>query len=225
MPLYGKSEPAFLCRKKLNSCQCRCVPHDPHSNRHFEDNPPSSRCPWNSPFATTYQIERNWQPVVGSFRYRCCYFCRPLSLVRYGKSKFKFERQEIDVLQYNYLSEVITEPPRHPLFWWLLRLAFIGFCASIVSDSISNSLRVVKTYRQVNDTKVSYGKATYITSRSQSQELTSSCFSRSCTRCGHSRRGYRPPWTWTQDSHFGQRPTGHSVLYSLEIIPRSVSNP
>jgi hypothetical protein len=39
---------------------------------------------------------------------------------------------------------------------WLLRQAFIGFCASIVSDSISNSLRVIKTYRQVNDTKVSY---------------------------------------------------------------------
>ncbi|CAE6436261.1 unnamed protein product [Rhizoctonia solani] len=60
---------------------------------------------------------------------------------------------------YNYLSEVLTEPPKHPLFWWLLRLAFIGFCASIVSDSISNSLRVVKTYRQVNDTKVSYSEA------------------------------------------------------------------
>ncbi|KAG8733069.1 hypothetical protein FRC11_008904 [Ceratobasidium sp. 423] len=60
---------------------------------------------------------------------------------------------------YNYLSDVLTEPPKHPLFWWLLRLAFIGFCASIVSDSISNSLRVVKTYRQVNDTKVSYTEA------------------------------------------------------------------
>jgi len=42
---------------------------------------------------------------------------------------------------------------------WLLRLAFIGFIASIVSDSVSNSLRVVKTYRQVNDTKVSYFEA------------------------------------------------------------------
>ncbi|KAH7333820.1 mitochondrial carrier domain-containing protein [Rhizoctonia solani] len=60
---------------------------------------------------------------------------------------------------YNYLSDTITEPPKHPLFWWLLRLAFIGFCASIVSDSISNSLRVVKTYRQVNDTQVSYSEA------------------------------------------------------------------
>lgn len=63
---------------------------------------------------------------------------------------------QTDYQQYNYLSEVITEPSRHPLVWWLLRLAFIGFCASIVSDSISNSLRVVKTYRQVNDTKISY---------------------------------------------------------------------
>ncbi|KAK7957971.1 mitochondrial carrier domain-containing protein, partial [Apiospora saccharicola] len=60
---------------------------------------------------------------------------------------------------YNLLSEVLEEPPRHPLAVWLLRLAFIGFCASVISDSISNSLRVVKTYRQVNDTKVSYSEA------------------------------------------------------------------
>lgn len=64
----------------------------------------------------------------------------------------------LTLIQYNFLTELLTEPPKHPLFWWLLRLAFIGFCASVVSDSISNSLRVVKTYRQVNDTKVSYSK-------------------------------------------------------------------
>ncbi|KAK7192548.1 hypothetical protein PSPO01_01256 [Paraphaeosphaeria sporulosa] len=61
---------------------------------------------------------------------------------------------------YNWLSEVLNEPDRsHQLFLWLLRAAFIGFCASVVSDSISNSLRVIKTYRQVNDTKVSYSEA------------------------------------------------------------------
>ncbi|QDS70792.1 hypothetical protein FKW77_004325 [Venturia effusa] len=60
---------------------------------------------------------------------------------------------------YNYLSEIIPEPARHPMIVWLLRLAFIGFVASIVSDSVSNSLRVVKTYRQVNDTKVGYLEA------------------------------------------------------------------
>ncbi|KAH8724182.1 mitochondrial carrier domain-containing protein [Phaeosphaeriaceae sp. PMI808] len=60
---------------------------------------------------------------------------------------------------YNFLSETIIEPPKEQIGWWLLRAAFIGFCASVVSDTISNSLRVVKTYRQVNDTKVSYTEA------------------------------------------------------------------
>lgn len=39
------------------------------------------------------------------------------------------------------------------------RRALIGFVASVVSDSISNSLRVVKTYRQVNETKIGYTAA------------------------------------------------------------------
>ncbi len=51
----------------------------------------------------------------------------------------------------------------HPLIVWLLRLAFIGFVASIISDSVSNSLRIVKTYRQVNETRVSY--CTYLPCR------------------------------------------------------------
>jgi hypothetical protein len=59
-------------------------------------------------------------------------------------------------LQYNFLTEFITQPPKEQLALYLLRLAFIGFCASVISDTISNSLRVVKTYRQVNDTEVSY---------------------------------------------------------------------
>jgi len=41
----------------------------------------------------------------------------------------------------------------------LLREAFIGFCASIASDTVSNSLRVVKTYRQVHESDVSYVQA------------------------------------------------------------------
>ncbi|PMB67986.1 hypothetical protein BM221_006162 [Beauveria bassiana] len=59
---------------------------------------------------------------------------------------------------YNILSEAIKEPPKDQFFLWLLRLAFIGFVASLVSDCVSNSLRVVKTYRQVNETQVSYTK-------------------------------------------------------------------
>ncbi|CAK7225119.1 hypothetical protein SCUCBS95973_005751 [Sporothrix curviconia] len=60
---------------------------------------------------------------------------------------------------YNLLTELIPEPAKHPLAVWLLRLALIGFVASAVSDSVSNSLRVVKTYRQVNETSVSYLEA------------------------------------------------------------------
>ncbi|KAI0804708.1 mitochondrial carrier [Irpex lacteus] len=58
---------------------------------------------------------------------------------------------------YNYLSDVL--PPSHTLVQKLLRQAFIGFSASVVSDTVSNSLRVVKTYRQVNERRVGYWEA------------------------------------------------------------------
>ncbi|KAK7039418.1 mitochondrial carrier [Favolaschia claudopus] len=54
----------------------------------------------------------------------------------------------------NFLED--TLPEAHTLLQKLLRRAFIGFCASITSDTISNSLRVVKTYRQVNETRIGY---------------------------------------------------------------------
>ena len=38
----------------------------------------------------------------------------------------------------------------------LSRRAFIGFCATLISDTVSNSLRVVKTYRQVHERKIGY---------------------------------------------------------------------
>ncbi|EJU02257.1 mitochondrial carrier [Dacryopinax primogenitus] len=57
---------------------------------------------------------------------------------------------------YNWLSEVL--PPAEGV-QRLLRQAFIGFVASVVSDSVSNSLRVLKTYRQVNQSKISYYQA------------------------------------------------------------------
>ena len=50
-------------------------------------------------------------------------------------------------------------PVAHGLLQTLLRQAVIGFTASVVSDSISNSLRVVKTYRQVHERRVSYMEA------------------------------------------------------------------
>lgn len=98
--------------------------------------------------------------MVGCICDSRCHVCGPLSLVCYClHPSFLGTRSIADYWQYNFLSDALKEPPRHPLFWWLLRLAFIGFCASVVSDTISNSLRVVKTYRQVNDTKVSYSES------------------------------------------------------------------
>ncbi|KAF8836107.1 mitochondrial carrier [Paxillus ammoniavirescens] len=55
---------------------------------------------------------------------------------------------------YNYLDANLPLPTT--LGEKLLRSAFIGFVASIASDSISNSLRVLKTYRQVNATRIGY---------------------------------------------------------------------
>ncbi|TFK38336.1 mitochondrial carrier domain-containing protein [Crucibulum laeve] len=55
---------------------------------------------------------------------------------------------------YNYLEANL--PPAHTLLQKLGRRAFIGFVASVVSDTVSNSLRVIKTYRQVNETRIGY---------------------------------------------------------------------
>ena len=55
---------------------------------------------------------------------------------------------------YNGLNEML--PPPTDTAEKLLRQAFIGFCASVVSDTVSNSLRVVKTYRQVSETRIGY---------------------------------------------------------------------
>jgi hypothetical protein len=57
---------------------------------------------------------------------------------------------------YNWLQANLPYVPRDDVARYLLRQAFIGFVASVISDTISNSLRVVKTYRQVNDTRIGY---------------------------------------------------------------------
>lgn len=62
-----------------------------------------------------------------------------------------------DTLQYNWLQEIL--PPKHALFPRLARQAFIGFAASVVSDTVSNSIRVLKTYRQVNQSRITYLQA------------------------------------------------------------------
>lgn len=51
---------------------------------------------------------------------------------------------------FNTLNELIPNYPERPKK--LARNATIGFCASVCSDTVSNSLRVIKTYRQTNET-------------------------------------------------------------------------
>lgn len=58
---------------------------------------------------------------------------------------------------YNTLDKYLDKPV--DLFPKLGRNAFIGFCASFISDCTSNSIRVLKTYRQTNEVKVSYVEA------------------------------------------------------------------
>ncbi|KAJ3787475.1 mitochondrial carrier domain-containing protein [Lentinula aff. detonsa] len=55
---------------------------------------------------------------------------------------------------YNFLQDKIPVPSH--ILQKLLRQAFIGFAASVISDTVSNSLRVLKTYRQVNETRIGY---------------------------------------------------------------------
>jgi len=51
---------------------------------------------------------------------------------------------------YNYLDSYL--PNEHKI----LRSAFIGFSASVVSDSVSNSLRVIKTTKQTHTENITY---------------------------------------------------------------------
>lgn len=58
---------------------------------------------------------------------------------------------------YNYLSEHL--PRGTDTVSKLGRSAVIGFCASAVSDTCSNSIRVIKVYKQANTETISYPEA------------------------------------------------------------------
>lgn len=58
---------------------------------------------------------------------------------------------------YNYLSDVL--PRGTDTVSKLARSALIGFCASAVSDTCSNSIRVIKVYKQANTETISYPEA------------------------------------------------------------------
>lgn len=58
------------------------------------------------------------------------------------------------LLQYNFLNEHL--PQYDDLPRRLMRSAVIGFSASAISDTCSNSVRVVKTTKQTSTTPVTY---------------------------------------------------------------------
>lgn len=58
-------------------------------------------------------------------------------------------------LTYNYLNATLPIY-KDDLPKTLMRSAFMGFCSSVVSDTCSNSLRVIKTTRQTSKTNESY---------------------------------------------------------------------
>jgi len=62
---------------------------------------------------------------------------------------------------YNYLQENLPKVDKNKdgLAKYLGRNAIIGFCSSATSDTISNSVRVIKTTIQTATTPISYGQA------------------------------------------------------------------
>ena len=58
---------------------------------------------------------------------------------------------------FNYLTD--TLPKSNDFTMKLCRSAVIGFCSSAVSDTCSNSIRVVKVYKQSSTDAISYPKA------------------------------------------------------------------
>ena len=62
---------------------------------------------------------------------------------------------------YNYLQENLpkVDKKKDGLAKYLGRNAVIGFCSSAVSDTVSNSVRVIKTTTQTSTTPIGYGEA------------------------------------------------------------------
>lgn len=59
-------------------------------------------------------------------------------------------------LTFNALDELLPKPAGTELTIKLVRSAFLGICATAVSDCLSNSIRVVKTTRQTASQNLSY---------------------------------------------------------------------
>jgi hypothetical protein len=87
--------------------------------------------------------------------------CAPVSILLFGSRfpyhlSFSFSKLNFHswFFTYNFLSETI--PKQDTQLAELGRRALLGFCSSAVSDTCSNSIRVVKVYKQSYPTQLSY---------------------------------------------------------------------
>ena len=86
-----------------------------------------------------------WHPAL------CLLLTRPCLPPRFRRRRF---------LVYNELNASMPQYDRKTeLAKYLGRNAAIGFCASAVSDTLSNSIRVLKTTKQASATHISYTQA------------------------------------------------------------------
>jgi len=60
---------------------------------------------------------------------------------------------------FNYLNQNLPPAPKENIWLKLARNALIGFCSSAISDTVSNSLRVIKTTKQTAEHSISYRQA------------------------------------------------------------------
>lgn len=125
---------------------------------------------------------------------------------------------------YNALSTYLPPAPPSDGSWgpvWakLGRQAFIGFASSVVSDTCSNSLRVIKTYRQVSRKKVGYRALALLFAlfTSTGEGLTPCSVRRESGSADHASGGRAwTVWARPQDAHPRERLAGPSLLGPLE---------
>jgi hypothetical protein len=79
-----------------------------------------------------------------------------LSTIFSHRSPFFVDTNHSWFATYNFLSEKI--PKQDTQLAELGRRAIMGFCSSAISDTCSNSIRVVKVYKQSHPEQLTYAK-------------------------------------------------------------------
>jgi hypothetical protein len=100
---------------------------------------------------TTMQVEGSIAPLIAKFRANGP---RVLFNGSLASASATFAGHYPWFATYNYLSANL--PEQQDRFMELGRRAGIGFCSSVVSDTTSNSIRVVKVFKQASTEQLSY---------------------------------------------------------------------